>query len=620
MTTPERTEPPDAPERSRYPAVEGTRVQVLDGPSTGGGGQVAEDDLAAWAPAPSAPQGSPVPALTGYSGLVEVARGGDSIVYRARQDAVGRDVAIKVIDVRDPATLARFRRELEITVELGRQHPHIVNVLDTRTTDDGRACLVMDFHDLGSLHDRLRAHGALPTAEVVAVGDAVADALAFAHEHGVLHRDVKPQNVLVLPTSYVLTDFGIARMADAGHTASLDRFSYRHASPQVLDGLEPVPADDVWSLGSTLFTLLDGRPPFASDDPDDDTALAYLRRVRTGERRQVRTSAPAALLALVERCLSPAREDRPDARTVRALLGSVPTEVSGWAPGHTADGDDRAAAPRAAEPDGRRLAPAPDAPAAHDRDAAPRHPGAAPAPDQPGPSPAARRPEPAPPRPVAPTAPSALAVADAWPTGRGPTAPDAEATGLAPSAPPAAPDGVSPVTDPDAEPEEARRRWPALVGFVGGAVLLGSLIGTGAVLLAQRDGEAPTQAEPDPTAVPVDEVDPDVEIPQDPLDVALSDPTVAPVDLVLIDRGTSVVASWTDPTGGEVASALVDVTDEDAPRALEHVAAGVTERTVEGIDPGAPVVCLMVVAIHVDDPERYGFSEVACVEGRSPSG
>lgn len=612
MRAPERTRRPDATGRSRYPAVGDpgtppTREQVLDGPSTGGGGQVGDDDLAAWAPAPSAPQGSPIPALTGYSGLIEVARGGDSIVYRARQDAVGRDVAIKVIDVRDPATLARFRRELEITVGLGRQHPHIVNVLDTRTTDDGRACLVMDFHDLGSLHDRLRAHGALPTAEVVAVGDAVADALAFAHEHGVLHRDVKPQNVLVLPTSYVLTDFGIARMADAGHTASLDRFSYRHASPQVLDGLEPVPADDVWSLGSTLFTLLDGRPPFASDDPDDDTALAYLRRVRTGERRHVRTSAPAALLALVERCLSPAREDRPDARTVRTLLGSVPTEVSGWAPGHPADGDARPTTPSAVDPQepGPALAPgtrAPDAPVGR----------------EPGDTPEAHLPAaaPAPPRPVTATAPSALAVADAWPTGRGPTTPDAEVTGLAPSAATAGPDaGTDAGTG--TEPEEGRRRWPALVGFVGGAVLLGSLIGTGAVLLAQRDGEAPAQAEPDPTAVPVEEVDPDVEIPQDPLDVALSDPTVAPVDLVLVDRGTSVVASWTDPTDGEVASALVDVTDEDAPRALEHVAAGVTERTVEGIDPDAPVVCLMVVGIHVDDPERYGFSEVACVEGRT---
>ena len=99
----------------------------------------------------------------------------------------------------------------------------------------------MEYHELGSLHDRLTATGPLPVADVVKAASAVADALDFAHSRGILHRDVKPQNVLVLPTSYVLADFGIARMADAGHTASLERFSYRHASPQVLDGGDPRP-------------------------------------------------------------------------------------------------------------------------------------------------------------------------------------------------------------------------------------------------------------------------------------------------------------------------------------------------------------------------------------------
>ena len=86
----------------------------------------------------------------------------------------------------------------------------------------------------------------------------LSDALAFAHAHGVLHRDVKPQNVLVLPTSWVLADFGIARLVDAEHTSSVETFTYRHASPQILDGQPPTAADDIWSLGSTLFTLLDG--------------------------------------------------------------------------------------------------------------------------------------------------------------------------------------------------------------------------------------------------------------------------------------------------------------------------------------------------------------------------
>src|SRR3954468_18641879 len=117
----------------------------------------------AWAPRPTAPAGV---ALAGYSDFRLVAQGGEGTVYRARQDGLGRDVAVKVLEARDDATLARFRRELEITVRLGRQHPHIVTVLDTGVVG-GRPCIVMEFHDLGSLHDRLRERGRLPVAEVV---------------------------------------------------------------------------------------------------------------------------------------------------------------------------------------------------------------------------------------------------------------------------------------------------------------------------------------------------------------------------------------------------------------------------------------------------------------------
>src|SRR3954470_20536357 len=131
----------------------------------------------AWAPRATTRSGI---ALAGYSDFRMVAQGGEGTVYRARQDGLGRDVAVKVLAAADEATLARFRRELEITVRLGRQHPHIVTVLDTGVVQ-GRPCIVMEFHDLGSLHDRLRERGPLSVTEVVAAGVAVADALAFAH-------------------------------------------------------------------------------------------------------------------------------------------------------------------------------------------------------------------------------------------------------------------------------------------------------------------------------------------------------------------------------------------------------------------------------------------------------
>lgn len=264
----------------------------------------------AWAPATGAAS-APEVVLPGYSGFRVIAQGGEGTIYRARQDGLGRDVAVKVLQVTDPATLTRFRRELAITVELGRQHPHIVTVLDTGTLPDGRPCIVMEFYERGSLHDRLRAMGPLPVPDVVAAGIAVADALAFAHGQGILHRDVKPQNVLVLPTSYVLADFGIARGADAGHSASLQMVSYRHAAPQMLEGATPSFADDIWSLGSTLFTLLEGKPPFASDNPDEDTLLSYVGRVSSGEPRPLtRFDVPPWLATVINRCLRKDRADR----------------------------------------------------------------------------------------------------------------------------------------------------------------------------------------------------------------------------------------------------------------------------------------------------------------------
>ncbi|CRK60536.1 Probable serine/threonine-protein kinase pknK [Alloactinosynnema sp. L-07] len=249
--------------------------------------------------------------LDGYDDVTPIAKGGGSVVFRARHRGLDRVVAVKVIDIHDAAAARRFQRELDITLTLGREHPNIVTVLDTATLPSGQPCLVMEYHEAGSLHDRLVESGPLPPADVAEIGAAVADALAFAHQQGVVHRDVKPQNILRSATSYVLSDFGISRRMDAGYSTSMELFSYRHASPQVLDGELPAAADDVYSLGSTLYTLLEGNPPFSADDPDDDTPLAYLRRVRTGRPRPMtRADVPADLADAITRCLARRREDR----------------------------------------------------------------------------------------------------------------------------------------------------------------------------------------------------------------------------------------------------------------------------------------------------------------------
>lgn len=262
------------------------------------------------------PPGPPPPdlsndTLTGFSGWKRIGRGGDAIVYRATQDDLDRDVAIKVLTVDDEESVRRFIREVQLMVSLGRQHPNIAKVLQIGTSSMGRPCIVMDYYELGSLDQRLARTGPFTADEVIAVGTVIADALAYAHSRGVLHRDVKPQNILILPTSYVLADFGIARLIDSAHTASTDRFSYRHASPQVLDGCSPSESDDIFSLGATMFHLLDGKPPFTTTQSEPDAALAYIGRVRTTEpRRLTRTDVPEALVALIERCLRKDRRER----------------------------------------------------------------------------------------------------------------------------------------------------------------------------------------------------------------------------------------------------------------------------------------------------------------------
>lgn len=537
-----------------------------DGTGRTDGGDTVSDD--AWRPPePPAPR-TGITLLPGYDGAVEVARGSDSVVFRARQVALGRDVAVKVLQVDEPATVARFRRELELTVRLGRLHPHIVTVLDTGVTADGRPAIVMDYLERGSLHDRLRATGPLPSLDVVRVGKVIADALAFAHAQGVLHRDVKPQNILALPTSWVLADFGIARLADSGATASVEQFSYRHAAPQVLDGLAPTAADDVWSLGSTLFTLLDGRPPFAADDPADDTALGYLRRVRTEPPRPLaREDLPAGLTDVVARCLEKDPERRvPSAQALVDALSRVESASSGWAP-HSA-----VTAPAASAPD--RTSSGPATPAADPTPAA----DATPADD---PTPAART---APPASEAP-APAVSALAHTRPEPR-----DAEPTGRAPVVDESA--GPGSAIAPDPSPRRGSRPGRRIaLGLVAGAA-----VGVALVVLTQERDTPVTAASPTASASTVPTLSPSESATPVP---PVQDPAIRPVVVDARGNGTSVRLEWTDPSDGQAQFFVTQVGIAE-PRVVAQFGRGVTTGVVEGVDPDSREVCYVVGAITGD--------------------
>ncbi|PZS08528.1 MAG: hypothetical protein DLM55_08365 [Acidimicrobiales bacterium] len=221
--------------------------------------------------------GSIIPGLMGYSGLELIAHGSSAIVFRATQNRLNRKVAIKVLLVDDVMTTdATVRRELETLVQLS-SSPHIVSIIDTGVTDAGQPYIVMEYCEGGSYAQILKERGPLPTEEVLEVGIKIGEALHAAHEAGIIHRDVKPPNILRSRFGPALTDFGIAYAAD--ELASTDTFyklTPHHASPETLQQQHQTGQSDLYSLASTMWNLLTGRPPFASPGQDPE---AFRQRV-----------------------------------------------------------------------------------------------------------------------------------------------------------------------------------------------------------------------------------------------------------------------------------------------------------------------------------------------------
>ncbi len=197
-----------------------------------------------------------------YSVVEPLGHGGMARVYLARDEVLGRDVAVKLLDerfVRDEEVLERFRREGQSMAALS--HPNIVPVFDQGTSEDGSHYMAMEYLPGGSLNDVLEQRRLLPPAAAVEVALQVAEALKEAHENGVVHRDIKPQNVLVTKGGDVkVADFGIA--LDSNMTA-LTRGQYvlgttRYMSPEQAHGEAATPKSDLYSLGVVLYEMLTG--------------------------------------------------------------------------------------------------------------------------------------------------------------------------------------------------------------------------------------------------------------------------------------------------------------------------------------------------------------------------
>jgi serine/threonine-protein kinase len=240
-----------------------------------------------------------------------VGSGGMSDVFRARDNQLDRRVAIKILHGRyagDPEYLERFRSEARAVARLS--HPNIVTVID-RGDDAGRQYIVFEHVDGENLKELVLRSGRLPVGRAVELALAVADGLAFAHQQGLVHRDVKPQNVLLSREGEVkVTDFGIARSLEVEHGVTQTGTvlgTGEYLAPEQASGKPVSPATDVYSLGVVLWEMLAGEVPF---DGENFVAVA-LRHVNEPlpSLREVRPDVSPRLAAAVERALAkdPAR-------------------------------------------------------------------------------------------------------------------------------------------------------------------------------------------------------------------------------------------------------------------------------------------------------------------------
>jgi serine/threonine-protein kinase len=256
----------------------------------------------------------------------ELGSGGVARVFLGADTVLDRNVAVKVLDPRLSGTELARRFESEGRAAARLSHPNIAQVYDAGDDElDGRlvSYVVMEYVRGGDLRKMISGRGKLPEGEAARLGADVAAGLAHAHEHGVIHRDVKPQNVLIDPYGTPkLTDFGIARALDLEGGATSTAEGSRpeatvYSSPEQLSGAEVTPESDVYSLGATLYEAVTGKPPFSGTPAE--VAHRQLDAVQASLRgRGASVSRPFE--ALILSCLADDPGDRPTAAEVREQL------------------------------------------------------------------------------------------------------------------------------------------------------------------------------------------------------------------------------------------------------------------------------------------------------------
>ncbi|WP_433591398.1 protein kinase domain-containing protein [Nocardia sp. CA-145437] len=259
----------------------------------------------------------------GFEDAVEIGRGGFGAVYRCRQVGVDRTVAVKVLTEQFDEDRERFLREQRAMGRLT-GHPNIVDMLEVGATRSGNPYLVMPYHSGGSLQARIQRNGPLSLPEVLHLGVKIAGALETAHRTGVLHRDIKPGNILL--TDYgepALTDFGIAHITGGFETRTgTITGSPAFTAPEVLGGEAPSPASDVYGLASTLFCALTGHAAFERRSGEQMVAQ-FLRITRQPIPDLRDNDIPEDVCTVIEGAMARNPLDRPTAADLGGQLRQV---------------------------------------------------------------------------------------------------------------------------------------------------------------------------------------------------------------------------------------------------------------------------------------------------------
>ncbi len=310
--------------------------------------------------------------VPGYADLKEIGGGAFATVYRATEIETGRNVALKILKLEtiQPHLVETFGQEIQALGKVS-DHPNIVTLYRPVSTPDGRPALVLELCR-ESLAQQIRRNGPLDARQTVRVGIKIAGALETAHRNGFLHRDMKPQNILVTQFDEpALADFGVAALqASAQATAGVLGFTTVHAAPEILEGHELSPATDIYGLASSLYQLLTGLAPFAAFE--NEAPAAVILRILRDPVRPVRSNAvPLELSDLLEAALAKHPEGRPPtaARFAEALRDIEEaclwpqTSYVAWGAEPVRREPDRVAAPSSLRVPSEELAPAPVLPA-----------------------------------------------------------------------------------------------------------------------------------------------------------------------------------------------------------------------------------------------------------------